>query len=125
MVLLARLGKKASGGLPHFLEESRIYSMPLAPLYSLLAFLPFAALPVCFFFPGAGFCIMFLSICLNFYLYYRVKREIQGDLDRLRDAFFPFMVQRKTSFRSDLFSFAGTGSFLFACLSLSAGKALR
>ena len=27
---------------------------------------------------------MFLSICLNFYLYYRVKREIQGDLDRLR-----------------------------------------
>ena len=84
MVLLARLGKKASGGLPHFLEESRIYSMPLAPLYSLLAFLPFAALPVCFFFPGAGFCIMFLSICLNFYLYYRVKREIQGDLDRLR-----------------------------------------
>lgn len=87
LVLLAKLGKKAGGGLPAFLEEAPEHRLPLSPLYSVLAFLPFLSLLLCPVYPAAGFCASFFFVCLNFYLFYRGKREIQGDLDRLQTLF--------------------------------------
>lgn len=83
LVLLARLGKRG-GGLSIFLADPVEYPLPLGSLYRVLAWLPFAALPLPFLFPLPGFCILFASVCVNFVLFYLGKREVQGDLDRLR-----------------------------------------
>lgn len=84
LILLAKLGKRKGGyGLPALLFEPVEYPLPFGSLYWLLAWLPFAFIPLLFLFPLPGFCLLFGSICLNFLLFYFGKRQVQGDLERL------------------------------------------
>ncbi len=84
LTLLARIGKRKGGyGLPALLFEPVEYPLPLGSLYWLLAWLPFAFIPLLFLLPLPGFCLLFGAVCLNFLLFYFGKRQVQGDLERL------------------------------------------